>query len=106
MRWPDQGSTQTEDPDFALRVGWFLGGYERWEDGDRLIDLLGGPLWQRDEEPQSTAIRLLWRLYARDTNRAEDTNRLAVLGRFFEVSREQDQRGMRLFWLPWQIPLP
>jgi hypothetical protein len=106
LRWPDPTAAAAEDPEFALRFGWVLGGYERWADGDVLVDLLGGPLWQRDVEAEQTHIRLLWKLYARDTDAAEETNRVSVLGGLYERTREEDDHALRLLWLPWRIPLP
>lgn len=104
MRWPDAAVGETENPDFAMRLLWILGGYERWADGDVVIDLLGGPLWQRDREDAESHIRLLWWLYRRDTAPAQEANHWRVLGGLVGYERHREERDLRLLWLP--IPLP
>jgi hypothetical protein len=106
MRWPDPVTAAPEDPSFALSVAWILGGFERWADGDILVDLLGGPLWQRDREGAATGIRLLWHLWRRESDPEADTARAALLWRFLEYTREGDDRDLRLLFLPWRIALP
>jgi hypothetical protein len=86
MRWPEQAAGETEAPEFSLRVAWLLGGYERWASGRRLVEVLGGPLYQREVEGDSVHASVLWRL--------------------FEYNREGTRRDMRLLFLPWHIPLP
>ncbi|MBN1475163.1 hypothetical protein JXA47_00270 [Candidatus Sumerlaeota bacterium] len=102
--WGDPESEDATIPEFQTRIGILLSGYSRWANGDSLFDIL---LFGFTRERQDTEIRTRTLLiFSTQRDPVDDTARVALLWRLFEYERAGDDRGLRLLYMPWRIPLP
>lgn len=90
---------------FGYRLGILLSGFTREANGDSVFDILFYG-FRRERTGPEVHSRTLGIVFSTDRDPEADTARVALLWRLFEYERQGDERGLRLLYLPWQIPLP
>jgi hypothetical protein len=90
---------------FACTVGLLLAKFAQFTDGDSEFRILG-PLFKRERSGPEIHSNTLFYLFTTSRDPEAETARAALLWRLFEYTRAGDERGMRLLFLPWKIPLP